>query len=121
MKWFLLILGWVFFSIGLLGVFLPLLPTTPFMLLAAWCFSKSSPQFYQWLIELPYIGQSVKDWHDHKVIRLKAKVMATVLITGALIYVGFFSVVANEIKLMMLLICLGVLLYIWLQKTHKNN
>ena len=113
------VLGWIFFLLGLIGVFVPLLPTTPFIILAAGCFSKSSDRFYNWLLNLPYMGGLLRDWNENRVIGLKPKILATVFISSAVFYVGLFSPVMIYIKGIMLIICLSVLIYIWSQKTKK--
>lgn len=60
----LIILGWFSLITGIIGIFLPLLPTTPLVLLAAWCFSKSSERFHQWLLEHKYFGPMLRDWQS---------------------------------------------------------
>ncbi|ETX11328.1 hypothetical protein MUS1_11050 [Marinomonas ushuaiensis DSM 15871] len=60
----LLILGWLSLITGVIGIFLPLLPTTPLVLLAAWCFSKSSARFHAWLLNHKFFGPIVKDWQS---------------------------------------------------------
>ncbi len=68
------ILGWVFFGIGIVGVFLPVLPTTPFMILALWMFSKSSERFHQWLYHHRIFGAPLQQWDEHRVIPWQAKI-----------------------------------------------
>jgi len=59
-----LILGWLSLVTGIIGIFLPLLPTTPLVLLAAWCFSKSSERFHTWLLEHKLFGSIIRDWQS---------------------------------------------------------
>ncbi len=59
-----LMLGWFSLITGIIGIFLPLLPTTPLVLLAAWCFSKSSNRFHTWLLEHKFFGPIVRDWQS---------------------------------------------------------
>lgn len=79
-------LGVLSVALGVIGLFLPLLPTTPFVLLAAWCFVKSSPKAHQWLQRQPGLGPALRDWEQSRSIRRKTKVTAILLI---LISLGF--------------------------------
>jgi uncharacterized membrane protein YbaN (DUF454 family) len=64
---------------GIVGIFLPLLPTTPFVLLAAYCFSRGSARCERWLLEHPRFGPMVRDWRLHRAIPLRAKQAAIVM------------------------------------------
>ncbi|MBI1381384.1 MAG: DUF454 family protein [Planctomycetaceae bacterium] len=75
-------LGWTFVGLGALGLFLPLLPTTPFLLLAAWCFDRSSPRLHGWLLRQPVLGPLLADWRAHGVIRPRAKWLSTAALLG---------------------------------------
>lgn len=79
-------LGWVFFGLGLLGAALPVLPTTPFMLLAAWAFSNSSHRFERWLLQHRWFGPGIQRWRAHRVVPAKVKRVsyATMLVTFTL-------------------------------------
>lgn len=68
--------GLVFVGIGALGVFIPGLPTTVFLIIAAWCFSRSSPRLEQWLLDLPVLGQFVRDYRAGLGMPLHAKLSA---------------------------------------------
>ena len=68
-----LMLGWFSLVTGIIGIFLPLLPTTPLVLLAAWCFSRSSVRFHTWLIEHKFFGPIVRDWQSSDGIPRKAR------------------------------------------------
>jgi uncharacterized protein len=69
-------LGWLFFALGAIGTVLPLVPTTPFMLLALWAFSVGSERFHKWLYEHPVFGPPLRRFHDERVIPLWAKLVA---------------------------------------------
>jgi len=74
------LLGLVSLGLGILGIFLPLLPTTCFVLLAAWAFSKSSPRFYQALVRHKLFGSIILDWQTHRAMSIKAKWLASISI-----------------------------------------
>lgn len=87
LKPFLFVFGWIFTALGVIGAFLPILPTTPFFLLAAYCFSKSSPRFHQWLLSLPVMGAGLRDWEKNRVIRPKAKALCIIMILIGLVII----------------------------------
>src|SRR6218665_3377907 len=75
-RYALLTLGWLSVVLGVVGIFLPVLPTTPFLLLAAACFARSSERFYTWLVNHPKLGPWIRDYLDGNGIPLKGKVYA---------------------------------------------
>ena len=78
-----LVLGWFFVALGIVGAFLPLLPTTPFLLLAIWFFARSSPKMEAWLFNHPRFGPPLRDWRDERAIPRRAKIMAVSLIAAS--------------------------------------
>lgn len=79
-----LYLGHLCVGLGILGVFLPILPTTPFILLASACYSRGSERFHQWLLNHPVFGPSLRDWQKARVIRPRAKIVASLSIFFAI-------------------------------------
>lgn len=79
-----LIGGWTSFGLGFAGAFLPLVPTVPFMLLAAFCFARSSVRFHDWLMAHPQFGQPIADWRRHGAIGRRAKGLAMLAVLASL-------------------------------------
>lgn len=79
-----LIAGLAFTALGVIGAFLPLMPTTVFLILAAGCFGKSSPKLEAWLVNHPRFGPSVRAWRANKAIPRKAKIAACMGMAGGM-------------------------------------
>ena len=119
LRYALLAIGWLSVVLGVIGIFVPVLPTTPFLLLAAACFARSSPRFYQWLVEHPRLGPWIKDYLSGNGIPLKGKVYALGLMW---LSIGFscYLVPLFWARLFMLTSAVLVSLYILKQKTLPN-
>ena len=76
--------GWAFVGLAALGAFLPLLPTTPFVLLASSCFIRSSPRARKWLYESRLFGPALRDWEEHRAVRRPVKILAVVTVLGVI-------------------------------------
>ena len=85
----LLITGWFFVLLGAIGVVLPVLPTTPFLLIALWAFSQSSERFHNWLYHHKYFGPPLQEWEKYGVIPMRAKIVAltTMAISATLVII----------------------------------
>ncbi|KHD89412.1 MAG: hypothetical protein OM95_03315 [Bdellovibrio sp. ArHS] len=115
------VLGWLFLALAMMGVFLPLLPTTPFLLLTAFCFSRSSERWHRWLINQPHLGPLILDWQFHGVIRPRAKILATSLMVPLVSLSLFFGAVPLYAKWCAGLICAAVLVFIWTRPSKKST
>lgn len=85
-RWFYLVSGWSCLGIGAAGVILPILPTTPFVLLAAGCFSRSSPRFHRWLLNSSLFGKMIQNWQNEGYVEphTKKRALCVVAITFTL-------------------------------------
>lgn len=104
----LLSLGWLAIVLGTLGIVLPLLPTTPFVLLAAWCFARSSPRFHHWLLWRSPFGRYIRHWQQHRAMPPGAKGRAMLLI------VITFAISIYMVNLLWVRIGLGLMLCVLL-------
>ncbi len=80
-----LIIGFTSLALGIAGVVLPLLPTTPFVLLAAYCFARSSPRMYDWLMTHKLFGPLIRNWEQHRAIAPRAKLLAVLSMAGVFV------------------------------------
>jgi len=106
-------------SVGLAtaGIFLPLLPTTPFLLLAAACFVRSSDRLYRWLINHKWFGHYIKNYREHKAITRRAKIVILLMLWGTLGYTAILVITSLTVRVLLLLVGLGVTLHILSLKT----
>ena len=111
--------GWLCFALGAIGVAVPLLPTTPFMLLAAFCFSRSSDRWHRWLLDNKTFGPMIKDWQANGVIRTRVKVVATALIIVMLVYPIGFGPIPVYAKAGVVLSVGCVLIFIWTRPSRR--
>ncbi len=100
------ILGFFFVGLGVIGIFVPLLPTTVFLIIAAYFFAKSSEKYYNWLITNKYFGKFIKDYREGKGVPLKAKTVSITILWATILYSVIF--VASELWLRVLLICVAI-------------
>ncbi|MDH5414838.1 MAG: YbaN family protein [Flavobacteriaceae bacterium] len=113
----LFVLGWISVLFGVIGIVTPLLPTTPFFILAGYLFSKSSPRVHSWLTGLPYAGDAIMDWERNRVIRPKAKKLAYFAIV---LVIGSSMIFANihfSLKIMLTVIGVGCITFIATRKS----
>ncbi len=89
MKFFLAALGCLSFVLGVVGIFVPLLPTTPFLLLSAALWVRSSPRLYDWLLAHPCLGGDVRNFRENRAIPLRAKIVSLTLMWGTMLYCVF--------------------------------
>jgi len=91
---FLVIAGTLLVGIAILGIFLPLLPTTPFLLLAAACYARSSTKLYNWLLNNKYFGEYIRNYRERKGIPLKVKIVSISLL---ILTIGYTSIFVTKI------------------------
>lgn len=111
--------GFVFLGIGVLGVVLPVLPTTPFVLLAAACFARSSDRFHQWLLDHRYFGPLVREWRQYRSIPYRTKVFAIAMMAATLTVSIVFFVPKGWMQ--GALAAFGVLLAVWLYRVPSRD
>lgn len=105
--------GLVALLLGLIGVLLPLLPTTPFVLVAAWCFARSSQRLHRRLLAHRWFGPLIRDWEAYGVIPLKVKCLSTSMMLLMVGYPLLFRSFALELKVLVVLTVIIALCYIW--------
>lgn len=122
MKKILIILGLISLGFGIAGVFLPILPTTPFVLLSAWLFARSSEKLHRKLLEHKVFGELIKDFQEDKSIPLYAKVIS---LCTMWVSITFAIIVPARDKLWLQialgLIAIGVTIHILSYKTKKRK
>jgi len=118
-RWLLMAAGSLCVLLGVIGLFLPLLPTTPFMLLAAACYARGSSRFYGWLTTHPLFGPPILEWRRHRAIPYKAK-RAAVLLMALTFSTSIFFVISKP-WLQAGLACFGVAMCLWLWRLPSRD
>ncbi len=110
--------GFLCVALGALGLLLPVMPTTPFLLLAAACFARSSPRFYDWLLNLRLFGTLIRNWQQTRSIPIRAKLLA---IAAILVLGGASLIFFIERTLFRILVAIILLLHILLIVSIRSS
>ena len=116
-KVFLISAGSLALFLGVLGIFLPVLPTTPFLLLSAACYMRSSERLYKWLIHHKVLGLYIRSYIEHRAVTVKAKVISISMLWLAILSSVIFFISLLWLRILLLLIACGVTLYLLSLKT----
>lgn len=111
-KYVLFIIGGLAMLLGGLGIVLPLLPATPFFILAVFCFSKSSPRFQEWLLNLPGIGDDLKHWQANKKIAKQRKPIIYLSIIISFLISIILLIGQVYVQLFLVILMFGLLFFI---------
>ena len=104
----LIVAGTAFVVLGVVGVFVPVLPTTPFLLLAAACYARSSQRFYDWLLGHRLLGRYIRNYREGRGLPWQSKAVTILLLWASLLYAGIMVVDALWARLIFLVIAVGV-------------
>ncbi|MDC9724534.1 MAG: YbaN family protein [Gammaproteobacteria bacterium] len=116
----LICLGWLFVLLGAVGAILPLLPTTPFLILALACFAESSPRFHRMLLANKWFGPPLAQWESSKTIRRKIKNKVMMLIIATFSISIFILSGRTGLQLMLVCFCTILLTFVWRLKESKE-
>jgi uncharacterized membrane protein YbaN (DUF454 family) len=107
-----LLLGVSSLVLGVIGIVVPLLPTVPFILLAAFCFARSSPALHNWLMSHPWFSDALNQWQQQRAIRKGLK-RRGLFFTALSFCISILLVPLLWLKLMLLVMACGLLLFLW--------
>ena len=111
--------GAICVALGMAGLLLPVLPTTPFMLLAAYCFARASPRLHRRLLDSRSFGPMIREWQRHRALAWRTKLTAIVLMSATLaVSIVFF---VRQPTLQLILALLGVALAVWLYRIPSRD
>ncbi len=116
----LIIAGTLFVGLGIIGIFLPVLPTTPFLLLAAACYARSSKRFYTWLINNKWFGEYIRNYREGRGIPLNVKMLSVFFLWITILFSVYFVVTHLLIRIVLILIAIGVSAHILTIRTLKR-
>jgi uncharacterized membrane protein YbaN (DUF454 family) len=126
-RWLWLAAGFAALAAGVIGIVLPLLPTVPFVILAAYCFSKGSRRWERWMLEHPRLGPIVRDWRENHAVPLRAKQLAIVMM--AISCTGTWLLVPMQVDWLGMdfrvawiptVLCTAAAVWLWRLPTRKH-
>ena len=120
MKYILAFIGTVSLVLGVIGIFLPVLPTTPFLLLSAALYLRSSRRLYNWLLSHRHLGPYIKNFYEKRAIPLRVKIVSVSLLWITLLYCAFFVASVLWMRILFIAIATGVTVHILGYKTLQK-
>ena len=116
-----IIAGTLSLTIGIIGIVLPILPTTPFLLLAAACYAKGSKRFYDWLLGNKWFGNYIKNYYEGRGVPLKVKLYTVSLLWITILASAFLIIDAWWVRIILIVIAIGVTIHLYTIKTYKKE
>ncbi|NLZ73766.1 MAG: DUF454 domain-containing protein [Bacteroidales bacterium] len=118
-KYLYIIAGFLTLSAGVIGIFIPVLPTTPFFLLAAACFLKSSKKLYVWIISHKVFGKYIENYIKYKAVSRKSKIIS-ITVLWAVLSISFIAVNSLHVKIFLIIVGIGVTCHLVLLKSLEK-
>ena len=113
-----IILGTISLVLGIIGIFLPLLPTTPLLLLSAFLYYRSSPKCYTWLISQPHLGKYIKNYREKKIIPRRVKILSISFMWISMLYCAIFLLDNILLRIGLMVVAVAVTIHIL---SHKSK
>ena len=120
-RYVLVAIGTVSLVIGLIGIILPLLPTTPFLLIAAACYARSSDRFYDALLANRIFGPPIKEWHDYRSVAKKTKVVSIIVVIISFGITIGFVLNAPLPRIILSIVALGLIVVLFFLPTRRKK
>jgi len=115
-----IIIGSISLLLGIIGIFLPLVPTTPFLLLSALLYYKSSPKCYNWLISQPHLGKYIRNYREKKIIPRRVKITTLSFMWISMLYCAIFLLDNIVFQIGLVVIAIAVTIHILSYKSESN-
>ena len=112
--------GLLALGLGIIGVFLPVMPTVPFLLVALFCFERSSKKYHDMILNNKYFGKVLKDYYKGKGLTISVKIKAILFLSCGIGF-SFYKVQHLHLRIMLVVIWLGVTIHIILLKTKPKE
>jgi uncharacterized membrane protein YbaN (DUF454 family) len=117
---FLIVIGSIAVIIGVSGIVVPVLPTTPFLLLAAVCYGRSSQRLYNWLVTNRWCGRYIRNYNEGKGISRNVKILTLTLLWLTILFSVLCVVSSTAIRMLLIIIAIGVTVHILMLRTYEN-
>lgn len=119
-RWLLRGLAVCFVLLGVIGLFLPVMPTVPFLIVAAWAAARSSPRLHAWLMNHPHFGRQLREWNEHGIVPRRAKWITSAMMAGsAVTLLALAPRPWLAYVLVVIAVMAAVLWWLWRRPEHK--
>lgn len=119
-KILLVVFGWFFLGLGIVGIFLPVLPTTPFVLLSAACFLKSSSRLHSWITNHRLFGHIINDYANNRSVAPRTRIVAIIFLWLSIGFSAVFITDNTIVRIILFLIAIAVTIHLALLKANRR-
>jgi uncharacterized membrane protein YbaN (DUF454 family) len=120
-RFILVVIGTISLALGIIGIILPLLPTTPFLLLATACYARSSDRFYNGLLSNRVLGPPIREWRDHRAVTKRTKLTSVIVVVISFGFTIGFVLDKELPKIILTVVALGIIAILLLLPTRRRE